>query len=300
MTPARKTQVSPCLFMEVPPEGMGNVQSRGAAADQRGSTEHDQAAGALTLPVLGMPSEPQLQVAADGTTTGVGAASSSSSEAGPSSSTAAVDEEEGGVNECVICLNEMSADEPRQVCGHRFHGPCIEEWLEKDGRCPVCRHQIREPPVQQPSRMDVEALRLARDIGLRSLANTAMLILESRRLMMLAAMEAALAVLVMSYISDILSPAMMILASAVTFSGASNYLPRVVALARPLLAINVCYHIYLMSVIMQAGRGNSEGRLACRNEPRSERGDRGIGGEWACASPRMLFLIRALPGSSFH
>eukprot|EP00322_Chrysochromulina_rotalis_P023568 CAMPEP_0115829910 /NCGR_PEP_ID=MMETSP0287-20121206/1342_1 /TAXON_ID=412157 /ORGANISM="Chrysochromulina rotalis, Strain UIO044" /LENGTH=366 /DNA_ID=CAMNT_0003283191 /DNA_START=744 /DNA_END=1844 /DNA_ORIENTATION=- len=155
--------------------------------------------------------------------------------------------------ECIICLNEMAAGDEQcseLVCGHRFHRPCIEEWLDKDGRCPVCRHREREVEAAAPD------LRFAAPLGLRSMAATAMLILESRRLMMLASMEAALAVLVMSYVADAISPALMILAACIVFVGASHYLPRCIGVARVLLAINALYHVFLIFAIMQAKDGS--------------------------------------------
>ena len=84
---------------------------------------------------------------------------------------------------------------------------------------------------------------------------TAQLLLESRRLMMLATLEAALAVLVMSYVADLLSPAIMILGAAVTFLGASHYLSKLIGAARPLLALNALYHIYLMARIIHKRQG---------------------------------------------
>ena len=59
----------------------------------------------------------------------------------------------------------------------------------------------------------------------------------------------------MSYVLDMISPALMILASTVTFMGASHYLPRSIGTARPLLAINVLYHIYLLARIVHSQQG---------------------------------------------
>ena len=204
--------------------------------------------------------------------------------------------------ECVICLGELvdpngtGEGEPTTtlVCGHAFHTSCVDEWLSKDGRCPTCRRQIQEV-VQRPqptlSVLDGSADRA-------SLQSMSILMLDSRRLMMLATMEAALAVrcsthtpspsalgsridvlrcsgaaslapdcshppispsasqvLVMSYVSDLLSPALMILAAAVTFVGASHYLSRCIGAARPVLAINALYHVYLMAHIFHQQQG---------------------------------------------
>lgn len=48
---------------------------------------------------------------------------------------------------CAICQDEMPAgSEARalRACDHRFHVGCIDTWFQRDVRCPVCRHDIRE------------------------------------------------------------------------------------------------------------------------------------------------------------
>lgn len=59
----------------------------------------------------------------------------------------------------------------------------------------------------------------------------------------------------MSYVADLISPALMILAAAITFLGASHYLARSIGAARPVLAINALYHIYLMARIVHSQQG---------------------------------------------
>ncbi len=50
---------------------------------------------------------------------------------------------------CTICLCEFEVDE--KVCGlpcdngHIFHTKCIEQWLETNSVCPVCRTFIALP-----------------------------------------------------------------------------------------------------------------------------------------------------------
>lgn len=49
--------------------------------------------------------------------------------------------------ECVICLSREDEDGVpwRQLaCGHRFHEPCLLEWLAKARRCPVCRLDLHQ------------------------------------------------------------------------------------------------------------------------------------------------------------
>ncbi|KAI5679017.1 hypothetical protein M9H77_09967 [Catharanthus roseus] len=46
--------------------------------------------------------------------------------------------------ECSICLEEweiggMAKEMP---CKHKFHGECIEKWLNLHGSCPICRHKM--------------------------------------------------------------------------------------------------------------------------------------------------------------
>ena len=196
---------------------------------------------------------------------------------------------EGG--ECAICLAELdSGGEARTlVCGHAFHAACINEWLSKDGRCPVCRHVCDEAAA---ARQAAAAQRGGAGGGgvaggvLGSAAADANLLQESRRLMMFATMEArrdasrtpllhaqphssltprfssssfllqaALSVLVMSYIADLLSPALMLLAACITFYGASQFSPKAVAICRPILGLNVVYHLYLVARLVHQHEG---------------------------------------------
>lgn len=49
--------------------------------------------------------------------------------------------------ECAICLESDLNASCRQVvelpCGHRFHGRCIGEWLEKQCLCALCKEDVR-------------------------------------------------------------------------------------------------------------------------------------------------------------
>ncbi|GFN79938.1 RING finger protein 38 [Plakobranchus ocellatus] len=47
---------------------------------------------------------------------------------------------------CVVCMCEF---EDRQLlrslpCFHQFHVECVDEWLETNRTCPVCRHDVTE------------------------------------------------------------------------------------------------------------------------------------------------------------
>lgn len=48
------------------------------------------------------------------------------------------------INECVICLNDfLETHTIRKLdCGHVFHSNCIEEWLNINIICPVCKQNV--------------------------------------------------------------------------------------------------------------------------------------------------------------
>ena len=45
---------------------------------------------------------------------------------------------------CSICLGDLEAGERvRQLhCSHRFHQPCVDEWLQKKPTCPLCVQKV--------------------------------------------------------------------------------------------------------------------------------------------------------------
>ncbi|EDS42258.1 potassium channel modulatory factor 1 [Culex quinquefasciatus] len=46
-------------------------------------------------------------------------------------------------SECSVCFEQISADENKQlVCGHVFHGNCINRWLRNKSTCPMCRKDV--------------------------------------------------------------------------------------------------------------------------------------------------------------
>ena len=56
---------------------------------------------------------------------------------------------EGGDNDdntCSICLMEYEqGDDLRYLpCQHHFHVACIDQWLEQNGTCPLCRKKVTE------------------------------------------------------------------------------------------------------------------------------------------------------------
>ena len=46
---------------------------------------------------------------------------------------------------CCICLEEMCKEEKTKAvpCGHEFHEPCINKWLETQKDCPICRQDCK-------------------------------------------------------------------------------------------------------------------------------------------------------------
>ncbi|KFK37262.1 hypothetical protein AALP_AA4G234700 [Arabis alpina] len=54
---------------------------------------------------------------------------------------------------CSICLLNATEGEIMRrltVCGHCFHGDCIDPWIEKKSTCPLCRGQIPPAPAEYP------------------------------------------------------------------------------------------------------------------------------------------------------
>lgn len=47
-------------------------------------------------------------------------------------------------NQCMVCLEHFQADEQVKLlpCFHRYHVACVDEWLRRDGCCPVCKHRL--------------------------------------------------------------------------------------------------------------------------------------------------------------
>ena len=57
---------------------------------------------------------------------------------------------------CAICQDSIPVNQLSRrltACGHAFHISCIDQWFQRDVRCPTCRHDIREPavPVNEPA-----------------------------------------------------------------------------------------------------------------------------------------------------
>ncbi|XP_044428264.1 probable E3 ubiquitin-protein ligase ATL44 [Triticum aestivum] len=49
---------------------------------------------------------------------------------------------------CPICLEEDDAAAWKETpCGHRFHGWCVERWLQEKESCPMCRREVVTAPA---------------------------------------------------------------------------------------------------------------------------------------------------------
>lgn len=50
------------------------------------------------------------------------------------------------VNECRICLSQFESNDTLRTlpCLHRFHRDCIDNWIQRNAVCPVCRVKLRD------------------------------------------------------------------------------------------------------------------------------------------------------------
>ena len=49
---------------------------------------------------------------------------------------------------CSICLTDITLNEKKLSCKHKYHERCINKWLEKKSTCPICRKEVgSEEPV---------------------------------------------------------------------------------------------------------------------------------------------------------
>ncbi|KAF8934091.1 hypothetical protein BGZ58_005944 [Dissophora ornata] len=54
---------------------------------------------------------------------------------------------------CAICLGDYTPDETIRFlpCQHHFHLECVDQWLLTDKSCPLCKHDIDKPVVNERS-----------------------------------------------------------------------------------------------------------------------------------------------------
>jgi hypothetical protein len=61
--------------------------------------------------------------------------------------------------DCPICLQDDDAAAWKSTpCGHRFHGRCVERWLQAKGSCPMCRSQVVTMPTVAATPADYQVL----------------------------------------------------------------------------------------------------------------------------------------------
>merc|ERR1719329_957205 len=62
-------------------------------------------------------------------------------------------EEGHGDPECLICLSEYENGEKLRVlkCKHRFHVACVDQWLERNGVCPICKVDLHKSSDTRPA-----------------------------------------------------------------------------------------------------------------------------------------------------
>jgi len=70
---------------------------------------------------------------------------------------------------CAVCLSDFEEGDVlrRLPCGHKFHRPCIDQWLRRNKVCPLCLHDASAPPPARLLRGNMGARALLRDQFLR-------------------------------------------------------------------------------------------------------------------------------------
>lgn len=46
------------------------------------------------------------------------------------------------LNNCIICIEDILTDIEYLPCAHSFHRNCINEWMESNNTCPICKIPI--------------------------------------------------------------------------------------------------------------------------------------------------------------
>ncbi len=48
-------------------------------------------------------------------------------------------------DKCTICQFEFTENEllRKLSCGHLYHRSCVDEWLTKEKKCPVCKLEVK-------------------------------------------------------------------------------------------------------------------------------------------------------------
>lgn len=43
---------------------------------------------------------------------------------------------------CAICYDEITSAKRTLRCSHQYHEECIQEWLQVENKCPICRTEV--------------------------------------------------------------------------------------------------------------------------------------------------------------
>mmetsp|Transcript_6442 Transcript_6442/g.11513 ORF Transcript_6442/g.11513 Transcript_6442/m.11513 type:complete len:165 (-) Transcript_6442:122-616(-) len=51
---------------------------------------------------------------------------------------------QGEQKACSICMEEFAVGDKQRTmpCFHRFHQACLDEWLTRNGTCPICKFDV--------------------------------------------------------------------------------------------------------------------------------------------------------------
>jgi E3 ubiquitin-protein ligase synoviolin len=76
---------------------------------------------------------------------------------------------------CIICRLDMCVGEGRKLpCGHCFHSECIERWVGRQLRCPICKHDLKEAleSVERKGNTEMQHGRVQTEIKRPSVSRT--------------------------------------------------------------------------------------------------------------------------------
>lgn len=60
---------------------------------------------------------------------------------------------------CPICFEKIDKKERYFLpCSHYFHQDCVEKWLRKNTKCPICKTDVYQDDVYQDDEPDLEPL----------------------------------------------------------------------------------------------------------------------------------------------